>query len=130
VEGSAGGDNLLDHRFELLQHIDCGDAQNRYALIRKPIVALRVTPWAITHVVGHSIDLDSKFRTFAVEIEHIAAAGMLASEFQPFWPLPQNAPEQPLGQCHRAAQRPCLDDRFPRRLEHHPSTMLRMVPLP
>ena len=111
------------------------DAESADSRLRQPGVAAFV-PLA-PHRMGRPIDLDRQSRIGAIGIEYIRPAWMLTAELASARRAAQSLPQQHLRQGHLPSQSPCAADTAMARvrrnvLEHrvHPSTMLRMVPLP
>jgi hypothetical protein len=132
VEGLAlTDDEALHHAVEGAKHIARRDPDDLDALAGQPRITGCVSLRVFAHVMRHAVDLDTRERCFAIEIEHVGTGGVLATEFQAAGPGAEGSPEEDFRQGHGAAEGAGLFDRWSSWAEHRiPFTILRMVPLP
>ena len=140
VEGQARGslgDNASNNHVQILKHIGRRNTHRRDPAIGKPVVADIITGRLLPPRMRLAIDFDRQPRVAAVKIQRVGARRVLAAELQTTRSSAQRLSQQHFRQSHRLPQSARLTDR-PRfclwrdilERNGHPSTMLRMVPLP
>jgi hypothetical protein len=93
VEGLALVEEEANDVIDRVKHIACRNSDNRYAGTREPCITGRVPPGIITHLMRHAVDLNPFERRLAIEIQHIGASGVLATEFEAAGAGAEGAPQ-------------------------------------
>jgi len=124
-----------ENSFGILKQIDGRDSNCFYSRRPEPSITREIPLRPVATRVSLTIDFNCQPRIAAKEVQDIAASRVLPAELQSVWPLTQPMPEYHFGKRHLPAQTARVSRRIGARLrcdvlEHGPSTMLRMVPLP
>lgn len=135
VEGAAPTGlrhDMLHNTVDISKDIARWNAQHVDTACVQPCIPCGIVGRARPAIMGLAIHLDRQLSLRTVKIEHISPGWMLPPEFESVWAGAQFAPQQYVGQAHRAAQLACARYRRSRPIQHRapPSTMLRMAPLP
>jgi len=140
VEGQAracGSHDGFGYAVRVAQHLSGSDTKCLNSRRPELIIADYVSPRPIFSVVCDAIYLDSETRIATIKVQNERPARMLASKFEAQRISPQCAPQQNFGKAHFFTKAPRIANDFWRRFWrnvfehlHHPSTILRMVPLP
>ena len=140
VEGQACSRRIDDIRragFSIAHYIGSWNAKRFDSGRREEGIPPCVAAWPVAHIVRDTIDLDAQSCIAAIEIENEIITTVLTSEFEAIGARLKYAPQQHFRKRHLSAQSAGFPNgaggRFRCNIpEHriHPSTMLRMVPLP
>ncbi len=107
----AGQNDLCHYRFDIMEYVTNGKAQNLETLLSQPSVTAGVMLGPSIHPVTFAVNFDHQPCRRTVEIDDIRRERMLATELQPIGSFAKHLPKQSFWQGHRAPQLACTHDR-------------------